>query len=103
MGEFVPVGKLDDIGEGEMAPFEAGNVRVAVANIDGTLYAFDDICTHRACSLSEGDVEETSVVCACHGGEFDLESGDVIGGPPLDPIHIYEVRVRDGIIEVAVD
>ena len=103
MSEFVPVGKLVDVGEGEMASFEAGGITIAVANLDGTLHAFDDVCTHAACSLAEGDVEETSVVCPCHGGEFDLETGDVIGGPPLDPIHVYEVRVRDGIIEVSID
>ena len=103
MGEFVPVGKLDDIADGEIAPFEAGDVKVAVANVDGTLYAIDDTCTHRGCSLAEGDVEGTSVVCACHGGEFDLGTGEVLGGPPTEPIHTYEVHVRDGIVEVALD
>jgi 3-phenylpropionate/trans-cinnamate dioxygenase ferredoxin subunit len=103
VGEFVAVGKVDDIADGEMAAFEVGGVRVAVANVDGNWYAFDDVCTHRACSLAEGDVEAASVVCPCHAGEFDLETGEVIGGPPTEPIQTYELRVEDGIIEVAID
>lgn len=103
MGEFVPVGKLDEIGDGEMAPYAAGDVRIAVANVDGTLYAFDDVCTHRGCSLAEGDCEGRSVVCPCHGGEFDLETGEVLGGPPTEPIHTYEVRVQDGVVEVSLE
>jgi 3-phenylpropionate/trans-cinnamate dioxygenase ferredoxin subunit len=103
VGEFVPVGKLNDIGDGEIAPFDAGNVRIAIANIDGSLYAIDDTCTHMGCSLADGDVEATTVVCPCHGGEFDLETGEVLEGPPTEPVHTYEVRVRDGIVEVALD
>ncbi|MGH2720895.1 MAG: Rieske (2Fe-2S) protein [Actinomycetota bacterium] len=103
MGELVPVGKVDDIVDGEMASFDAAGVRIAVANVDGDFYAFDDSCTHRGCSLAEGDIEEHSVVCACHGGEFDIETGEVIGGPPTVPISTYEVQVEDGVIKVAVD
>jgi nitrite reductase/ring-hydroxylating ferredoxin subunit len=101
--EFVAVCKADDLGDGEMTVVEAGGVKIAVANLDGALYAFDDGCTHRACSLAEGDLEESSVVCPCHGGAFDLESGEVVGGPPTEPIHTYEVRVEGGMIEVCLD
>jgi 3-phenylpropionate/trans-cinnamate dioxygenase ferredoxin component len=103
VGEVVSVGKVDDILDGEMTSLEAGGVKIAVAQVDGNFYAFDDTCTHRGCSLSEGDIEEHSVVCPCHGGEFDLETGDAIGGPATDPISTYEVRVEDGIVQVVVD
>lgn len=103
MADFVPVGKVGDIEDGELAAFEVEGVPVAVANVEGLFYAFDDTCTHRACSLSEGDVEGTRVICPCHGGEFDMETGEAAGGPVTEPIQVYETRVVDDTIEVLVD
>ena len=100
MGEFVAVGNEGEVGEGEILPFDARGVRVAIANVDGTLYAFDDTCTHRGCSLSEGDLEETTIVCACHGGSFDVSTGDPLTPPTTEPIQVYPVRERDGMLEV---
>ena len=37
----------------------------------GTLYVFDDTCTHQGCSLAEGDLEGTTVTCIRHGSQFD--------------------------------
>jgi len=70
---------------------------VAVALVDegGHLRAFDDTCTHRGCSLSEGTVDATSVTCPCHRGKFDLASGVPLDGPPTESIRIRVVR-RDG-------
>src|SRR5437588_7136751 len=53
---------------GELVAVEVNGTKVAVAVIDGVAYAVDDECTHRQCSLSDGDVEGGSVVCPCHGG-----------------------------------
>ena len=41
--------------EGEMVTTEVDGTVVAVARVDGALYAFADECTHAACSLSDGD------------------------------------------------
>jgi nitrite reductase/ring-hydroxylating ferredoxin subunit len=49
--------------------------RIAVANVGGTYYAFDDTCTHEQCSLAEGDLAGTTVTCMCHGAEFDVRTG----------------------------
>lgn len=102
MAEFVEVGAAADLEEGEMARFDLAGNPVAVANVGGILYAFDDICSHRGCSLSEGELDDTSVICPCHGGGFDVTTGEVIQGPPTSPIRVYEARVEGDSLEVAV-
>ncbi len=102
MGEWVTVGGEGDVPEGEARSFDAGADRVAVARSNGSIYAFDDTCTHRQCSLGEGEVEDTSIICPCHAGEFDMTSGEVLSGPPPERISVYPVRVQDGSIEVEV-
>jgi p-cumate 2,3-dioxygenase ferredoxin subunit len=50
--------------------------RIAVANVGGPYYAFDDACTHEQCSLAEeGELTGTTVTCTCHGSEFDVRTG----------------------------
>jgi nitrite reductase/ring-hydroxylating ferredoxin subunit len=57
------------------------DTKVAVANVGGTFYASDYTCTHLGCSLAEGDLEETTLTCRCHGSQFDVSSGAVVWGP----------------------
>ena len=102
MPEFIALGKADEVPEGETRSFDANGVPVAVANVDGSFFAFDDTCPHRQCSLSEGELEDTTIVCPCHGSEFDIRSGKVVNPPARDPVQTYELRVQDGEIQIVV-
>ena len=87
------VSKAGDIAPGSMTAVDLNGERVAIANVDGKYYAFSDACTHRGCSLSASELAGTVVTCVCHGGQFDVTSGDVVGGPPPEPIKTYPVAV----------
>lgn len=98
MGEFVTVTNAVDLEDGGLAAFEVRGNRIALASAAGTLYAFDDTCTHRGCSLAEGELEGTIVTCPCHGGQFDVTTGAVLAGPPPEPVRTYEVRLKDDLL-----
>jgi len=100
MGEFVTVAGMDEIEAGEMRAFGVRGIEVAVANVDGAFHAFDDTCTHAGCSLAGGDLEETTVICPCHGSEFDVRSGEVLQGPAREDLATYETRVEGGSLKV---
>src|SRR5215210_3064008 len=100
MAEFEVVAGADDLKEGEMRVFDVRGTQIAVANVAGKFYAFGDTCTHRQCSLAEGDLEETTVICPCHGSEFDVTSGEVLRGPAREPVGAYEVRVEGDSLEI---
>jgi nitrite reductase/ring-hydroxylating ferredoxin subunit len=40
------------------------------------------------------------VVCPCDESEFDLATGEPMGGPAVDPVPVYSVRVVDAWIEI---
>jgi hypothetical protein len=42
-----------DVPPGVIAVVDVRGTRIAVANVGGTYYAFDDTCTHAQCSLAE--------------------------------------------------
>jgi len=68
----------------------------------GRLYAFDDAGTHQGCSLANGDLDGTTLTCACHGARFDVTSGAVLHGPAERPVRSRTVQVEgdDLLIEV---
>jgi nitrite reductase/ring-hydroxylating ferredoxin subunit len=100
MSEFTTVGSVDDVPPGEIRAYQVGGEDVAVANVDGALYAFGDVCTHAQCSLAEGDLDGTTVTCVCHGSEFDVTTGDVLGGPAVEPVQSYEVSAEGGELKI---
>lgn len=102
MGELRPVGKAADVVEGGLAAFDVGDHRIAVAKAGGKLYAFDDDCTHEQCSLSDGDLEGTTVTCVCHGSQFDVTTGAVLNSPATEPLTVYPITVESEEIKVEI-
>ncbi|MEX2274825.1 MAG: Rieske (2Fe-2S) protein [Actinomycetota bacterium] len=100
--DFVRVGSLAEVPEGEIRPYDIPAGRVAVAHVENNFFAFGDECTHQGCPLSEGEISRTddAVVCFCHGSVFDLSTGEPIEGPAVDPVSVFPVRIDEGWIEV---
>ena len=99
--DFVTVTTIKDVPAGEMAAFDVGGNKIAVANVEGAFHAFDDICTHQQCSLADGDLDGTTVTCPCHGSQFDVTSGAVLAPPAVRPVRSYRVRVEGGALQVS--
>jgi 3-phenylpropionate/trans-cinnamate dioxygenase ferredoxin subunit len=99
---YLRIASLAEVPEGELRAYDLAIGRVAVAHVENELFAFGDECTHEGCSLAEGELggEEDSVVCPCHGSEFDLRTGEPLDGPAEDPVPVFPVREREGWIEV---
>ena len=101
--EFVTAIKTNEIPLGGVTAVDVRGTRIAVANVDGTYYAFDDECTHEQCSLAkEGDLVGTTLTCTCHGSEFDVRTGKVLAPPATLPVKVYPVRVTDDALEIEV-
>jgi nitrite reductase/ring-hydroxylating ferredoxin subunit len=95
---LVRIGEAGVVPAGEMRVFEVEGTKVNVANAAGTLYAFDDTCTHMGCSLARGELEGTTVTCACHGSQFDVTSGAVLRGPAQRSVRAHRIAIQDGAI-----
>jgi nitrite reductase/ring-hydroxylating ferredoxin subunit len=90
----------NDVQPGKLAAFQIAGNRVAVANVGGTFYAFDDTCTHRQCSLAGGTLKGTTVTCPCHGSQFEVTTGAVLHPPAVQPVRVYRVRVEGDTLTV---
>jgi thiosulfate dehydrogenase (quinone) large subunit len=67
-----------------------GSPDILIREPDGSLKAFSAVCTHAGCTVG---YEGGNIVCPCHGGEYNAETGEVIAGPPptgLAPKRVLE-------------
>ena len=88
------IGSPDGVTVGQMRRFDVGGTAISVANVNGHLYAFDDRCPHKGCSLAKGQLNGTTVECPCHGSQFDVVTGSVLRGPALQPVRSRSVTVE---------
>jgi nitrite reductase/ring-hydroxylating ferredoxin subunit len=91
-----------DLAEGDSLRLDINGTIVAVAKVDGKIYAFQDFCTHRFGPLAEGTFDGTQVKCPWHGSCFDMCSGKVTDGPAKEDIRAFAVEVRDGQVRIRV-
>ena len=89
-----------DVAEGEVIGVAVSGRDIAIYNIDGELFATDDICTHAYARLSDGWLDRNEIECPLHAGRFDIKTGAATSPPCVDPIKTYEVRVAGDEIQV---
>ena len=98
--EYVKVCELSDIPTGSMFPFDIGEKRIMIVNVEGTLYAVDRICTHETADLSTGFLIDSEVTCPLHLSRFDLENGTVKNPPATKPLNTYRLKVEGTTVYV---
>jgi 3-phenylpropionate/trans-cinnamate dioxygenase ferredoxin subunit len=91
---------LADVPDDEAVAVTLGRQDVAVARAGDEVFAVEDICSHAAVALSEGEVEGCTLECFLHGSRFDLRTGKPIGPPATEPVATFPVEVRDGDVYV---
>ena len=101
MSEFTKVAETKDLPPGESMCVDSGGGKVALFNVDGTIYAISDMCSHQGGPLSLGTVDGTSVICPWHGAAFDLATGAAKGAPAGGPVTCYQARVEGDEIQIA--
>lgn len=97
------VGSVGDVPEGEVRVIECGGRSLAVSNVDGELYAIDNVCTHDDGPLGEGRLQRGRVICPRHGAAFDAKTGKVLSLPAVRDVDAYAVTVEGDDVFVECD
>jgi len=99
---FVRVAATGDVPPGEVRTFSVDSRSIALANVDGELFAIDNVCTHDGGPLGEGLLVGDQVECPRHGARFDVHSGAVRALPAVLPVRTYPVRLAGDEVQVDV-
>jgi nitrite reductase/ring-hydroxylating ferredoxin subunit len=101
---FHKVCRVGEIREKEGRCFLVEYRSVAVFLENGVYSAVSDRCPHNGMALHDGSVVDGVVTCRWHGWQFELRTGRPPGNAPEaggPSVRVYEVRIRDGWIEVS--
>jgi nitrite reductase/ring-hydroxylating ferredoxin subunit len=101
MAEFHKIARTSDLAPGEVGVYELEGHRVALCNVDGEFYAIEDVCTHDAGPLDQGELTGRQIKCPRHGAKFDVITGKALTLPAVKPVPRHEVKVEDGDVYVA--
>ncbi len=102
-GNWVTVAKLDAVKPGDVVGVKLGEREIALYNIDGAIYATDNLCTHAFAFLSQGWLDGDCIECPLHGGRFEVKTGKALGPPVSDDLKTYETRMQGGDIQLLLD
>lgn len=97
-----PVAKVSQVPPGAAIAVRVGRTEVMVCNVDGTIYAIEDVCTHDGGQLDQGTLEGHCIVCPRHGATFDVQTGAALTLPAVMPVATYPVRIEGDDIFVDV-
>jgi 3-phenylpropionate/trans-cinnamate dioxygenase ferredoxin subunit len=97
------VAAASDVPDGEVRVVECAERSLALSNVDGELYAIDNICTHDGGPLGEGRLRRGRILCPRHGAAFDAKTGKVLTLPAVKSVNAYRVIVDGDDVYVECD
>ena len=93
----VKLAQVSEIPEGGMICREHGDLQIALAKVDGEVFAMNDVCSHAGAPLHEGDLGREGacvVTCPWHDAHFDFRTGKVDQDTPWgEDTEVYAVTV----------
>ena len=98
--DYEAVLPLEGVEENKLYRVTSAGVPVVLLRQDLQFYALSATCPHAGGPLDEGKLDGDVVECPWHGSRFCMRDGRVLTGPATVNAPRYDVRVRNGQIEV---
>jgi Rieske Fe-S protein len=76
------------VGSGKI--FTSEKIVVTQPN-SGDFKAFSAVCTHMGCIVST--ISNGTIDCPCHGSQYSISTGAVVGGPAPSPLPAQAIKV----------
>jgi 3-phenylpropionate/trans-cinnamate dioxygenase ferredoxin subunit len=101
-GHFEAAANVEDVPAGTIKAVEIGGRSILLCHAAARVFAIENRCSHAEQPLECGRMRMGWIACPTHGARFDLETGEALKGPAVEPIDTFPVRIVGGVIEVAV-
>jgi naphthalene 1,2-dioxygenase system ferredoxin subunit len=91
---WIELAAVDAIPEDDVIGIDAEGKSFALYQVDGEIYATDNICTHGNARLCDGFLEGHEIECPLHQGKFDIRNGKAMCAPLTEDVKIYPVKIE---------
>ncbi len=82
---YVQAADVSEVPVGTLKKVNLLGKEVLLTNIDGGIFAVDNICPHLGGDLSLGTLEGSVLICPRHHAKFDVTTGRAIAPPQVSP------------------
>jgi 3-phenylpropionate/trans-cinnamate dioxygenase ferredoxin component len=107
---YVKAAKTAELNAGDKKRISLEGKEILLANVAGSYYAVDSICTHMGGQLDQGKLDGSHIICPRHGSVFDVTNGKVVQSGKLffmnvkvRDLHSYPVRIEGDDISIGMD
>lgn len=101
--QWIDAASRDAVIDGDVIGITVAGREIALYEVDGEVFATDNICTHGAARMSDGFLEGREIECPLHQGKFDVCSGKALCAPLTEDIRTYPVRIQDKRVMLKLD
>ena len=100
---WIDAAALAEVPEGDVIGVMVAGKEIALFEVDGEVFATDNICSHGHARLSDGFLEGREIECPLHQGRFDVCSGQALCAPLTENIKTYTVRIENMRVMLKLD
>jgi 3-phenylpropionate/trans-cinnamate dioxygenase ferredoxin component len=100
MSEWIDVCSESELQPGERKIVSTDVAEIAVFNLDGELFAIEDVCTHDGGELATGRCDGDQIICPRHGARFCIRNGKALTAPAYENIETFPVRFEQGHVQI---
>lgn len=100
---WVDAAALADVPEGDVIGVQVAGKEIALYEVEGEVFATDNVCTHGHARLSDGFLEGHDIECPLHQGRFDVCTGQALCAPLTENIKTYTVRIENMRVMLKLD
>ena len=97
---MIDVCAVADVPPGHALGADLAGTPICLVNVDGTIHAIHDICSHAKESLAAGWVDGDRIECPRHGAFFSVVTGEALTPPANLPIPTFAVSVEGDRVHV---
>jgi len=99
---WIDIASKEDVPEDDVMGIDINTKSIALYQVDGEIFATDNICTHGNARLCDGFLEGHEIECPLHQGKFDIRNGKAMCAPLSEDIQIYPVKIEGGRVFVEI-
>jgi naphthalene 1,2-dioxygenase system ferredoxin subunit len=100
---WIDAAALDDVPQGDVIGVNVAGKDIALYEVEGEVFATDNICTHGHARMSDGFLEGREIECPLHQGKFDVCTGKALCAPLTENIKTYAVKIENMRVMLKLD
>ena len=99
---WIDVVAVESVPEADVTAVYADGKEIALYEVEGEIFATDNLCTHGNARLCDGFLEGHEIECPLHQGKFDIRNGKAMCAPLTEDVKTYPIKIEGDRVFVAI-